>query len=53
MEVIEIIDILNANSKVAKIEIELSRDKWNSEMVKLMINRYTNVHNIIVVDCND
>ena len=54
MGVIEMIGTLNANKNVGIVWIELDSDnKWNREIVRLIVNRYTNVYNIIVEDCND
>ena len=47
MSVLRMIDALDANSKVGMVQIGLnSNNEWNSEIVRLIINRYTNVHSI-------
>jgi len=54
MGVVEMIDTLNANSNVGRVWIKLdSSNKWNSEIVRLIINRYTNVYCIIISDYNN
>jgi len=54
MGVLGIIDTLNANSNVTKLLINLSSNhKWNSEIRTIIMNRYTNVYHIYVVDIND
>ena len=48
------INTLNANSNVGIVRIILnSSNKWNSEIVRLMIDRFTNVYYIYVHDIND
>ena len=48
------INTLNVNSNVGKVDIELnSNNKWNNKIVRLIINRYTNVYDIYVLDKND
>ena len=48
------INTLNANTNVGKVWIGLdSSNKWNSKIVKLIINRFTNVYNINVSDLNN
>ena len=48
------IDTLNANTNVGTVYIRLnSSNKWNSEIVRLMINRFTNVYDIYVSDWNN
>jgi len=45
MRVIEMINTLNANRNVVRVRIELSIvHRWNSEIIKLIISRYTNVY---------
>jgi len=53
--VIDMIDIVDANSNVTKLDIEVSSSyhEWNSEIVTLITNRYTNVYCIYVGDRND
>ena len=51
---LRMIDTVNTNSKVRIVYIELnSSNRWNSEIVGLMIDRYTNVYAIYVDDLND
>jgi len=48
------IDILNANSRVARISITSNRNHGlNIEVLKLMIDRYTNVYEIVVSNNDD
>ena len=48
------INTLNADTNVGRVEIVLDTDsKWNSEIVRLMINRFTNVYCIYVFDGNN
>ena len=47
------IDTLNTNRKVTILGIILiSNNKWNSEIVRLIINRYTNVYTIHIYNNN-
>ena len=51
MSVIEMINRVNANSNVGTVNIKLhSSNEWNSEIVRLIANRYTNVYAIYVND---
>jgi len=51
MGVLRMIDTFNANTNVGIVEIEVSSDhEWNSEIVRLIINRYTNVYCIYIED---
>ena len=51
MSVIEMINRVNANSNVGTVYIGLhSSNEWNSEIVRLIANRYTNVYAIYVND---
>jgi len=53
MDVLRMIDILDANSKVGEVSIGLRSDiKWNSEILRMIIDRYTNVYTIYVRDDN-
>jgi len=53
MRVLSIIDRLNANSNVVDLEIAFHNDdSWNDEIVTMMMDRYTNVHNIKLDDYN-
>ena len=50
----EMINTLNANSKVGGLEIRLDSDnRWNDRIVRMMMDRYTNIYWIIVYDDND
>ena len=54
MDVLRIIDTLNANSNVGRVQIRLnSNHKWNSEIIILITNRYNNVYDIEVWDSNE
>jgi len=47
------INTLNANRNVRIVWIRLSSDhKWNSEILRMIANRYTNVYVIYVADDN-
>jgi len=47
------INTLNANRNVGRIWIGFdSYHQWNSQIVRLMINRYTNVYFVEVDDVN-
>ena len=55
MNVLQIIDTINANTNVGRLRIRLdsSCHKWNDELVTLIINRYTNLYTIELDDWND
>jgi len=54
MNVIEMIDTLNSNSNVGRLGIRPSSNhQWNSEIVELIISKYTNVYDIVVLDYNN
>ena len=54
MDMLRIIDILNANSKVGEVFIQLSnKNKLNSEILTSITNRCTNVHTIDLYNHND
>jgi len=54
MNVLRMIDRVNANSKVGIVRIRLDSDyKWNSEILTLIANKYTNIYAISVWDYND
>ena len=54
MEIIKIINELNANHKVGIIGIKLrNNNPINDEIIRMMINNYKNVYNIVVFDYND
>ena len=54
IEVLRIIDTLNANKNVVGVWVRLhSYNEWNIEIVTLIINRYTNVYSIYIWDWND
>jgi len=53
MNVIGMINTLNVDSKVGRVVIELSDNhEWNSEILALITNRYTNVYYIVINDWN-
>jgi len=49
------IDTLDANSKVGRVEIGLYNKhiKWDDEIIVMMIDRYINVYWIGVIDYNN
>jgi len=54
MSVLGMINTLNANKNVGIVSIGLySSNKWNNEILRMMIDRFTNVYHIIVFDYND
>jgi len=51
MSVLKMIDIANSNSNVGTIRISVhSKNQWNSEILRLMTNRYPNVYYIEIID---
>jgi len=53
MGVIEMIDTLDANSNIVAVWIRLDSDnKWDSEIVVLIINKYSNMYDIEIWDFN-
>ena len=51
MEVLRMIDALNANNNVAYVGIRVSSNiKWNNEIVELIMNRCSNLYSIGVDD---
>jgi len=52
MSVLRIINTFNANSKIGKILIRLNNynNYWNSEIFRMITDRYTNVYDIAIVD---
>ena len=55
MSVLRVLNILNANSNVGGVLIGLlsNRIEWNNEILKMMIDRFTNVYDIAVFDYNN
>ena len=54
MSVLRMIDTLNANKNVGYVWIRIcSSSKWNSEIVAIIANSYTNVYHIRICDYND
>ena len=54
MNVLAMINTLNSNKNVGTVNIRLSRDiRWNDEILRMMIDRFTNVYYINVADFND
>ena len=54
MSVLAMINTLNANKNVGKVWIGLnSNNKWNNEILRMMIDRFTNVYDIIAWDYNN
>ena len=48
------IETLNANSNVGVVKIILYSDsKWNSEILTMILDRYTNVYFIYFIDYNN
>jgi len=54
MDMIEMINTLNVDNKVGKVMIKVDScvNEWNSETVRLILDRYTNVYDIVVDDFN-
>ena len=53
MSVLAMINTLNANKNVGYVWIGLNSSmKWNNQMLRMMIDRFTNVYRIDVIDCN-
>jgi len=53
MELLKIVNILDADDKVGMVLITLSADnKWNNEILVKMMNRYQNMYDIYLVDKN-
>jgi len=51
MEAIKMINLLGADSKVGIVHIEIdSSNEWDNEIIRMMMNRYTNLHGIGVTD---
>ena len=47
MDMIEMINTLNVDNKVAEVKIRLHISNiWNNEIVRLILDRYTNVYDI-------
>ena len=54
MSVLAMINTLNANKNVGRVDIRLdSNHKWNNEILRMMIDRFTNVYHINVWDHNN
>ena len=54
MSVLGMINTLNANKNVGIVSIGLDISmKWNNQILRMMIDRFTNVYHIIVFDYND
>ena len=54
MSVLGMINTLNANKNVGRVVIDLSSSrKWNNEILRMMIDRFTNVYHISVIDANN
>jgi len=54
MKVINMINELNVNHKVGGIWIQLDNNNpINTEIIRIMINRYNNVFSIFIRDHND
>ena len=53
MSVLAMINTLNANKNVGRVDIRLdSSIEWNNEILRMMIDKFTNVYSIIVDDWN-
>ena len=53
MRALEMINRSNASSNVAKIMIKLTSDyEWNDQIIRLIMDRYSNVHDIYLHDFN-
>ena len=54
MNVLRMIDRVNANSKVGIVRVTLNMfHRWSSEIVTTMMNKYINVYWICVLDGNN
>jgi len=54
MGVLGMINTLNSDSKVGELCIELNSDnELNIEIVNLIIDKYTNVYDFVILDYND
>ena len=54
MKVLRMINTVNADNNVEAVDIRLSsNNKWNDEILKMMISRYSNVYCIGVYDWNN
>ena len=54
MDVLRMIEIANANSNVAEVQIRIdSRHQYNDEIVIAIMNRYSSVYKIRIVDWNN
>jgi len=56
MTILKLINTLNANSNVVKVIIKLYRNGgicWNDEILTFMMNKYSNVYDIELFDCNE
>ena len=50
MSVLAMINTLNANKNVGLVDIRLhSSIEWNNEILRMMIDRFTNVYHIEVI----
>jgi len=49
------INELNADNNVGKVSVDFynSNDKWNDEIMKMMMDRYRNVYSIRIDDENE
>ena len=53
MSVIKMINALNANINVGSVMIALHSDiEWNNEILRMIIDRFTNIYSIGIVDIN-
>jgi len=54
MSVVRMIDRLNANKNVGVVWIRLdSSMEWNNEILRMMVDKFTNIYHINVWDWND
>jgi len=54
MNVLRMIDTVNANDNVGEVVITVSSDnELNDEVLKMMMNKYSNVYSIYVHDKNN
>jgi len=54
MEVLRMIDTMNANSNVGNVWITLtSTNRFNDEIVTMMMNKYINAYRIAISDWNN
>ena len=54
MSVLEMIDTLNANSNVGSVKVGIDNSiEWNDQVVTIMMNRFSNIYDISILDYNN